>query len=203
MPTYFMIDNYNGDTETFEDFAMKCSRHFVLHNETPRETPIPDKFEASNFHAQELEYGIAKVARIMAWDETGADRLAQLDYTRAQNDYEEELARRAAMLERYEAMLAQVKAWTPPTPEHQELKNFMLNQVVESISDDCRTTYLTAPQRITGAAYKEERLEHALRNVRFYTKEVEEGKKRAEERTNWVNALRESLGVSSRASVEA
>ena len=34
--------------------------------------------------------------------------------------------------ERYETMLAEVEAWQPPTPDHEELKRFMADQLRES-----------------------------------------------------------------------
>ena len=134
---------------------------------------------------------------------TEADRQAWLAYDRAQREYEESLAKRAAMRERYEAMLVQVKAWTPPTSEHQGLKDFMAKQLEESIDFDCGTDCLTVPERLTGAAYKEQRLHSARRNASYHTEHGEADKKRAEERTAWVRALRQSLTESSDTSVEA
>jgi len=107
------------------------------------------------------------------------------------------------MRERYEAMLAQVKAWTPPTSEHQGLKDFMVEQLEESIDFDCGTDYLTVPERLTGAAHKEQQLHSARWNVYYHTEHGEADKKRANERTTWVRALRQSFAESPDTSVEA
>jgi len=206
MPTGYTSDLYEGKDIEFPDFVMKCARAFgalIEMRDDPMDAAIPDKFEASSYHTEQLEKAEADVARIKAWDDTEADRQAQLAYDRAQREYEESLAKRAAMRERYEAMLAQVKAWTPPTSEHQGLKDFMVKQLEESIDFDCGTDYLTVPERLTGAAYKEQQLHSARWNASYHTEHGEADKKRANERTTWIRALRQSLAESSDTSVEA
>ena len=206
MPTGYTSDLYEGKDIAFPDFVRKCARAFgalIEMRDDPMDATIPDKFEASSYHTEQLEKAEADVARIKAWDDTEADSQSQLAYDRAQREYEESLANKAAMRERYEAMLAQVKAWTPPTREHQGLKDFMVKQLEESIEHDCSTDYLTVPERLTGAAYKEQQLHSARWNVSYHTEHGEYDKKQAEKRTNWVTALRQSLTESSDTSVEA
>ena len=202
MPTGYTSDLYEGKDIAFPDFVMKCARAFgalIEMRDDPMDATIPDKFEASSYHTDQLEKAVADVARIKAWDDTEADSQSQLAYDRAQREYEGLLAGKAAMRERYETMLAQVKAWTPPTSEHRDLKDFMVKQLEESIRYDCSTDYLPVPECLTGAAYKEQQLHSARRNVTYHTKHVEDDKKRAE----WVTALRQSLKESSDTSVEA
>lgn len=206
MPTGYTFDLYEGNDIAFPDFVMKCARAFgalIEMRDYPMDATIPDKFEASSYHTEQLEKAEADVARIKAWDDTEADSQSQLAYDRAQRKYEESLANKAAMRERYEAMLAQVKAWTPPTREHQGLKDFMVEQLEESIGHDCSTDYLTVPERLTGAAYKEQQLHSARWNAFYHTEHGEADKKRANERTTWIRALRQSLTESSDTSVEA
>src|SRR4029077_19038577 len=38
---------------------------------------------------------------------------------------------------RYELMLPKVQAWKPTTPDHTNLKEFMLEQIADSINFDC------------------------------------------------------------------
>ena len=206
MPTGYTSDLYEGKDIAFPDFVMKCARAsdaLIDMRDDSMDATIPEKFEASSYHTDQLEKAVADVARIKAWDDTEADSQSQLAYDRAQREYEGLLAGKAAMRERYETMLAQVKAWTPPTSEHRDLKDFMVKQLEESIRYDCSTDYLPVPECLTGAAYKEQRLHSARRNVSYHTEHGEADKKRAEERTAWVRALRQSLTESSDTSVEA
>lgn len=167
------------------------------------DSPVPTEFKPSSYHTEQLEKAEADVARIKAWDDTEADRQAQLAFERATHEYQESQARELAMRERYETMLAKVQAWTPPTQEHRELKNFMVKQLEKSIDFDCNTTYPEVPERLSGAAYKEQQLHSARWQVSYHTEHGEEEIKRAKERTDWVRALRQSLTESSDTTVEA
>ena len=53
--------------------------------------------------------------------------------------YHKNVEKSAAIKTRYDAMESQVLAWEPPTPDHQGLKNFMLNQIVDSRKFDAYT----------------------------------------------------------------
>lgn len=206
MATGYTSDLYEGKDIAFPDFVMNCARAFnalIEMRDDPMDATIPYEFEASRYHTEQLKKAEADVARIKAWDDTEADSQSQLAYDRAQREYEESLANKAALRERYEAMLAQVKAWTPPTSEHQGLKDFMLKQLEGSIEHDCSTDYLNVPEHLTGSTYKEQQLHSARWHVSFHTEHREYSKKRAEERTNWVAALRKSLTELSDTSVEA
>lgn len=206
MTTYYTSDLYEGKDIEFADFVMKCARafgaFFELRDE-PLDSPLPEEFVSSRYHTEQLEKAEAEVLRIKAWDESEADRQAQLAYERAQRDYEETVAEQTARRNRYEAMLAKVRAWTPPTKQHEELKVFMVMQLIKSIDYDCSLEHLTSPERLTGAAFKEEQLKSAHRQVSYHTKHVEDEVRLAVKRTNWVGALRQSLTESSSTAVEA
>lgn len=200
MPTGYTSDLYEGKDIKFPDFVMKCARAFgtlIELRDEPLDAPVPEEFKPSSYHTEQLEKAEAEVTRIKAWDDTEADRQAQLAYEWAVREHEQTLADRAAKRERYEAMLAQVKAWTPPTSEHQGLKDFMVKQLEGSIDFDCGTDYLTVPERLTGAAYKEQQLKSARWRISYHTEHGEDEVKRAAERTTWIRALRQSLAEAS------
>ena len=100
-------------------------------------------------------------------------------------------------------MLKQLGPVTPPTPEHQEIKEIAIQQLKQSIDSDCQTDHLTAPELSTGAVFKEEALRAARQEVSRYTEWYEEDKKRVKELTEWVKALRQSLAAPSDAPPEA
>lgn len=206
MPTGYTSDLYEGKDIEFPDFVMKCARAFgalIEMRDDPMDAPIPEEFKPSSYHTEQLNKAEADVVRIKSWDDTEADRQAQLAYERAQREYEEAQADKAAMRARYEAMLAKVKAWQPPTSKHQGLKDFMVKQLEESIDVDCYTTYPELPEPLTGSAYKEQQLKAARWQVSYHTEHGEDEVRRAAGRTNWVRALRQSLTESSDAAIKA
>lgn len=89
-------------------------------------------------------------------------------------------------------MLMQVKNWNPPTADHEGLKKFMIEQLQEGIKSDCRYTP-DAPQRLTGAEYKQQLIEETQRSIEYYTTNIVEEVTRAKEKTKWVRALHENL----------
>ena len=206
MPTNFTYDLYAGNEMTFPEYAMRCARASGMlagMRDDPIDAVIPDEFEANSYYIEQLEKARANVARINKWDDAEAGRYAQYIYDRERCRYEEELFNKAALRERYETMLAKVKAWTPPTPEHQEIKEIAIQQLEQSIDSDCQTDHLTAPELSTGAVFKEEALRAARQEVSRYTEWYEEDKKRVKELTEWVKASRQSLAAPSDAPPEA
>lgn len=196
MPTGYTADIKDGIS--FKTFAMNCARAFgacvTLRDEPGGGDKIPEAFEASDYHAQQVEKALAALAEFhamspsqhmreasKAWDEAETRRIVRLDEMRAQ--------RKA-----YEDMLSKVKAWAPPTPEHDGLKEFMHTQIAQSIDFDCDESYYSTPTpRLTGAQWAAQRLEKLERDLAYQLREQAAEIERASGRTAWVKALRASL----------
>lgn len=199
MPTSSTYGLYAGNEMTFLEYAMRCARDSGMH----MDAVIPDEFRANSYYIEQLEKARANVARIKKWDDAEAGRYAQYAYDHERCRYEESLLNMTALRERYEAMLEKAKSWTPPTPEHQKIKEFMIQQLEESIDFDCNTDNPIILVLPTGAAFKEEALRAARQKVSYYTKCCKEDKEQAKERTEWIKALRQSLAAPSDAPPEA
>ncbi len=206
MPTSYTSDLHSGKKMTLAAYLMRCARasgKLDRIREYPIDAVIPDRFETYSYYIEQLEKAEANVARIKQWDDTEANRQAKLFYDSKTDLYQGWLNEAAEIRKRYETMLAKVKAWTPPTPEHQEIKEIAIQQLEQSIDSDCQTDHLTAPELSTGAVFKEEALRAARQEVSRYTEWYEEDKKRVKELTEWVKALRQSLAAPSDAPPEA
>jgi hypothetical protein len=200
MPTGYTAPIYEGKDITFPEFAMQCARAFgalITMRDDPADAPIPDEFTPAPYYQQNLDRARTRLAELEGWtDEQWA--------AKAQRDYEESIrsaaaanARNIAMRERYEAMLAQVEAWEPPTPDHEELKQFMASQIRDSIEHDCYA--VDAPEQMSAEDYKARQVADARRDVSYYERAAAEEAERARGRTEWLRALRASLPEPSRA----
>jgi hypothetical protein len=89
-------------------------------------------------------------------------------------------------------MLADVKAWEPPTADHAELKKFMIEQLTKSIDWDC-THYGEAPARLSGPMWLSGQKANALRDVGYHAKAHAEEIERCAAANRWIIALYESL----------
>lgn len=184
-----------ADGITFDKFVLSCARAFgalIMMRDDPADAPIPERFEPSPTYAQWLKDAEARLAELDAMTPAEAERNAAAAFQKATEDNETRAAERQALRVKYEAMLAQVKAWKAPTADHEGLKDFMIKQITESIDWDCRD-YSTSPVRLTGSAWIAQELQSAHESIERYRKHVADEIQRTNGRNEWVRALRESL----------
>jgi hypothetical protein len=198
MPTGYTGKLHEGEPQTFEEFALSCARAFgalITMRDDPSDAPIPEKFEPDSYYLEALDRNRTELRTVSSLSEAACE-------ARAQTEYEDDIAARAKRLgemavirERYEAMLARVRAWTPPTSEHHEMKSFMVQQLEESIKWDCGTDYYerNEPKRKTGVQWREDKIASLTQAIGRNSEEHAKEHARAVQRTRWVNDLRRSL----------
>lgn len=185
MPTGSASGLYANKDIEFKEFVLKCAGQF-----SPFDAHDPI---TNNRYEAQLQTARASVAATEQWDEAEADLQAQLDYERRCDEHQKELRKQRKLRKNYEAMLARVMAWTPPTPRHQGLKEYMVNQLKQSIKVDCNTNNLTMPQRLSGVIYKEQRLQVLEIYIASVMAIRESEISRATDRRDWFLTLRQSL----------
>ena len=189
-----------ADDISFNDFVMQCARSrgaLIEMRDLPFDAPIPNQFEPSDYHVKQQRLAEDEVQRLLKMTDEEAEIEAQHDFEKACVDNTQSIEKTIKLRYKYEAMLEQVKAWKPPTAEHVELKQFMIDQIVDSMKFDCDTgmDYYTRyqPKRLTGAEWIKKKLDAAIDNYKYhqdsYLKEVA----RVESRNRWVKELVESL----------
>ncbi|MFA5408175.1 MAG: hypothetical protein WC343_05325 [Bacilli bacterium] len=189
-----------ADGISFRDFVMQCARSrgaLIEMRDDPLDTPIPKRFEPSDYHIKQQQIAADEGQRLQNMTAEEAEIEAQQDFEKACADNARSIDKAKDLRRKYEAMLEQVKAWKPPTAEHVELKQFMIDQIVDSMKFDCDTgmDYYTRyqPKRLTGAEWIKKKLDAAIDNYKYhqdsYLKEVA----RVESRNRWVKELVESL----------
>ena len=202
MPTGYTAAIKDGIT--FEQFTLNCARAFgalICMRDDPADAPIPEQFEPSDYSAERLKEVMAAISALEAM--TIVEKHAQ-----AKKDYDDEWARidkaiadKIDLLAKYTAMLYHVNAWIPPTPEHEELKEFMRKQIIQSTEFDCDIEYYrkSRPDLHSGQVWADKRMESLQDSVKYHTKACTEEVKRTDERNAWVKVLRMSLKESQNA----
>jgi len=194
MPTGYTLDLYDGKDLTFEEFALKCARAFgalISMRDKLIDAPIPEKFEPSDYHLKELEKAKKRLEEIKGWDEEKAEQEAERAYKEALKKREETIKKNELIRKRYEDMLLEVQKWKPPTPDHEGLKKFMIQQLEESIEFDCFIPEM--PQYLSGEEFREQQIKKALNDIEYHGKEYVEEVNRVYEKNKWLFLLRESL----------
>lgn len=197
MPTGYTAALYEGEPQTFEQFALTCARNFgalIEMRDSGLDAEIPDAFEPSPYHAEQLRKATARLAELEAMSVIDCAHSARLAFEGWQKAQADRKADDTGRIERYQAMLAQVLQWTPPTDEHTGLRDFMVQQLEESIRFDAplRDGWDPAPPK-EGIAWRESQIAKALRDISYNAEQLAADRERATERTAWLRELRRSL----------
>lgn len=194
MPTGYTAAIKDGIS--FERFTWNCARSFgalITMRDEPSGAPIHEEFKVSDFYASELAKAEDRLAVLQAMSDEESCAAAAAAHTEAVARVEKLLAEAQDLRSKYEAMLDKVTAWTPPTPDHLGLKDFMVDQLRKSIDFDCSTEYITQPVLKDGAAWRADAIARAGRLIKHYVEMHAEEVTRTAERNAWIRALRESV----------
>lgn len=196
MPTGYTAKIADGID--FRTYAMDCARAFgacvTLRDEAGGGDMIPEMFEPSNWHRERLREALAEHARLAALSAAEVEAAAAQAWSEAEAGRLKRLAEKRDLRAKYEAMLAQVNDWTPPTEEHAQLRDFMRDQITESIEFDCGGNYDAEPEpQLSGEEWRAKMIDKANWDISYHTKADAGERERAASRTAWVRALRASL----------
>lgn len=195
MPTGYTAGVGDGEVTELREFVMECSRAFGALVEL-RDSPsaaIPDEFKPSSYYAERLAATIRELETVRGWTLQRAEAAATAAYEKATKRREEWRREKAEKRDRYEAMVAKVEAWEPPTSEHVGLKNFMLQQLHQSIEFDCGGSWEPEVERLDGRSFKKREIERLEKERAYDEKEYAADVDRARQRTEWITSLRSSL----------
>lgn len=198
MPTGYTYPIEEETDFTFKEFALGCARAFsplISMRDLPADAPIPETLYPSARYTEAIQRATREIERYdsMTQEECKAMMEEEAALTSgAYTSYEVNLLERHR---RYAKMLKQVDAWTPPTPEHIGLKEFMQEQI--KTSDNFAESKGALPKFAISAQDVEEYLAErkAVAAVRFEhaTKEYKKEAEAMRSRNLWVKDLRESL----------
>lgn len=180
-----------------EQFALLCSRAFgatLLMRDEPLDAPIPEKFEASTYNADELVKARAALAK--AEGLTLSEKQAKGESLKREHiaHHIEWLTKEQATNDYLAKLRTAVADWTPPSSDHEELKKFMLQQIDASVEDVAYIEKeIDAAEGKSAIEFFTEHVESLRWNVDCHTKGDREERERAEKRTLWVKQLRASF----------
>lgn len=157
----------------------------------PMDAEPPEAFEPSDYYANSLDEGREKLRRLQSMSNDAIEEAAQKAHDEEIERIKAYNVQKAEKRERYETMLSQVQAWQPPSPDHNGLKDFMIEQLQTSIDADCSTTEV--PVRPLPGEWWQQAVERAAMACASSAKNLEEEIVRTNSRNVWLRKLRESL----------
>jgi hypothetical protein len=154
--------------------------------------PHPDT--VSEYTRAALERAQARLTELEHYTPEQAEQAAEAEYQEQVTHREAMRQRDAELAQRYGQMLQQVRDWQPPTPEHEPLKAFMIEQLENSIKHDAGlASYTTKPERQPGAVWLHQKMADAHESVVRESRRLAEEEERVTQRNAWIAALYASL----------
>ncbi len=184
------------DGISFNTFIMKCTRAMgvcVTMQDESQDKEIPNKFEPSDYDSKAILKAQNDLKRLQGIDSISAISLAQSEYDKEIVRTEKAIKKNSQLKEQYESMLKQVKKWEPPTSEHIGLKDFMIQQIEDSIKFDCDIKYLNHPKLLSGNEWLKKETSKVLHDIKYHTKKNKKENDLTDSKNIWLNQLRESL----------
>ena len=192
MPTGYTADISKGIS--FEKFVLTCARAMgalIMMRDEPSDAPILDKFEPSDYHPKELAKAEQEYSFLLHLEKDQVKQYAERDYSDAVESWKKRKDEKLELENKYKEMLAKVVQWNPPTKEHEGFKDFMMQQIRESIKWDCSP--YEAPENPSADEWYRKKLKDIDWRIDYHTKEGKEEVRRSKERSEWVQQLKSSL----------
>lgn len=183
--------------QTFSEFVMGCARAFgacIDMRDDPTDVPIPEKFDPSPYHTKALRAAKSELTRLKKYTAKQKKDYGQKQRAAEIKTHEGYIRKTDEENARIQDMIGQVAGWTPPTPEHEEMKKFMLQQLNISLgSKEWSEKELARAIARKPLEYYEAALRDADRHTAYHIEELGKEIARTNGRTEWIQKLRESL----------
>lgn len=195
MPSGYTSDIYDGKDTSFVSFAKRCSRAFgarVGEKENGLDSEykprLVDEYYLERLAESVKNYNESLTRTPEQWRKLYDDEMAKMD------ELDTDIARRREELAgRYLPVLEKAKAWNPPTEDHVKFKEFMIDQLEDSIRFDGADAEPTLMERPSFEVWVHLSKRQSERLVSIYAKSVFDDVENTIKSNNWVNVLFDSL----------
>lgn len=167
MPNGITAAIYEGKDVSLRDYLMRVGRSMslaIMQREENQDAPVRRR-EVSQYERDHVTSTRAELVRLRQMTPEQAGAGAEREFIEATASYEKTKADKAALRERYDAMLAEVEAWEP-NPKVMYVKEHAIKYLRESMDFDLSKdgndmTYYSRPVRLDGARWLAERTAQA------------------------------------------
>ena len=177
---------------TLREFTLRCARAFgaCVEQRDDSVDVLPRIPEPSTYHLDAIQREKARLLELKGTTSSGREAIFNAECDRHQREGEASIAKCKITEKRYMAMRDKVLAWEPPSPEHEGLKKFMLEQIDLCASDwepyvyDLRSK--STPEKWFSAS-----IEAAEESIAYHQLQHDKEVKRYAEKKEWIASLYE------------
>ena len=200
MPTGYTAKICDGE-QSFSEFVLGCARAFGACVEQ-RDDPMDDlpkipKTNDQERHERDLARSKEELTDLRKMSKADRIELGSKKQKKEIAYLKKALKERKVVRARLDKMLKQVKDWSSPSKDHDELKKFMLEQLATTIKHDGGVEYykerLSEEESKTPLDYFDETMESAKWRVESAKENIKKSKLRTTGRSKWITDLYESL----------
>ena len=203
MPTGYTAYIEDGDITTGKEFLKLCTRAFgvaIDQKDDPLSVPTKTQFEPSQYYIDAYNEACAELrdAKSVSFNDAKL-RLKSRQHKKVE-DYKKCSEKYSDLRNKYLKVRQEVEAWIPPTPEHDGLKKFALEQIdmcipsAESINEF--TNKSKEPLDLSDEAVTEfikNNIAQCKDSVEYYKKSMNAEYERAQEKQDWMDKFLASL----------
>ena len=119
------------------------------------------------------------------------DEVIGVERAVAESRYFKSLDEYRAKAEKYRAMKERVTAWERPSPDHENLKKFMLDEIRGATERETEPVHVYEP--IDAETWRAQRIEMCNRSIAYHEKQEAEEAARVISKNKWLSELRKSV----------
>ncbi|MBC6695274.1 hypothetical protein H9L25_00585 [Terrisporobacter mayombei] len=196
MPTGYTCKVQDGSVVELKDYILNCARQFgaLVHMREDGKNAEIRYREVSDYHLNELNKAYARLEEIKKMTDKEIQRKIDQNYEENIKSIDRMLKNKEDSKKKYLAMIEKVNEWIPPTENHENLKEFAIKQLQDSIKWDCDCTYLKQEiRKETVSEYREGMIKYCLRDIEYHSSSYKKELEAAEEGNKWIDDLINSL----------
>lgn len=203
MPTGYTAGIIDGKINTFEEFAHTCIRAMgaAVHM---RDEPIGKEFEPAlpdSYYKESIEESRKKLLEISSMTNEELVRKKKEGIENSIKEYQEYIDKAKKNRIKLEGMLRQAKAYTPPTEDHQGIKDLMVEQLTITIDADGDSSYYEKElerlkeslKNLNADKIRRDLLEREEDSLKYSEEQYKKEVARCDERNKWVEEFINSL----------
>ncbi len=190
-----MATGYTAEFEkrdlSFSEFVWRCARAMGAFFHM-RENGLGDKLTLpvlDTYHRDALRQAEKDLEAFKKLTKSQLKKMMETEQQDAKKYADARLEKTHLLKDRYSRMLAQVKAWTPPSVEHHGLKDFMIEQLESSIKHDCYEDSFCREMKETFQQWQQSKMDAEIYSVEYHAREWEKDQETHKKLVAWIKAL--------------
>lgn len=203
MPTGYTEEIINGNIKTFPEFAKICMRAFgaTIHMKEDGLNAEYKKMQPSDYHTKKIIEAELVIYEAKTFTDKKIVRIRKKKLQKDIEDYKNKIAETEKTVSTLNNILSNIRKWKVPSSDYIEFKNFMIEQITETIRFEGDTKYyadyiLQYEDELLNLSADNIRkgiIEEAERSIIYHKAENLAEIKRCDESNKWVENLLKSL----------